>query len=92
MDKIFLLKCTAVFFVYSPAITKSRLGWIDGLLDTITDYASLEPRQVVELAQQISARFITIQFPIAFCNRTSGPFQSSFRILFDIGPRHRGFG
>ena len=38
---------------------RSRLGWIDGLLDTITDYASLEPRQVVELAQQISARFIT---------------------------------
>ncbi len=36
---------------------RSRLGWIDGLLDTITDYASLEPRQVVELAQQISARF-----------------------------------
>ena len=38
---------------------RSRLGWIDGLLATITDYASLEPRHVVELAQQISARFKT---------------------------------
>ena len=38
---------------------RSRLGWIDGILDTITDYASLEPGQVMELAKQISARFVS---------------------------------
>ena len=45
---------------------RSRLGWIDGLLDTITDYASLEPRQVVELAQQISARGVTADVQLLF--------------------------
>lgn len=38
---------------------RSRLGWIDGILDGVKDYASLVPRQVVELARQISARFVS---------------------------------
>lgn len=38
---------------------RSRLGWIDGILDGVKDYASLDPRQVVELARQISARFVS---------------------------------
>lgn len=38
---------------------KSRIGWIDLLLDDITDYAALEPEQVVELARRISARFLS---------------------------------
>lgn len=37
---------------------KSRLGWIDTLLEQIEDYASLEPGEVVELARIISARFM----------------------------------
>lgn len=37
---------------------KSRLSWIDGLLDPITDYAALNAQQVYELARQISARFM----------------------------------
>lgn len=38
---------------------RSRLGWVDGILDTVTDYSSLAPQQVVELARQISARFVS---------------------------------
>lgn len=38
---------------------KSRIGWIDTLLDGVGDYAALEPRDVYELARQISARFVS---------------------------------
>ena len=36
---------------------KSRLGWIDSLLEEVKDYAALQPEEVVGLARQISARF-----------------------------------
>lgn len=38
---------------------RSRIGWIDSYLAPVTDYAALEPRQVVELARQFSARFVS---------------------------------
>lgn len=38
---------------------KNRLAWIDTLLEEITDYAALEPREVAALTRQISARFLT---------------------------------
>lgn len=37
---------------------RSRLGWIDEILETVEDYASLEPSRVVELARQIGSRFV----------------------------------
>lgn len=44
---------------------RSRLGWIDEMLGAVTDYASLEPSQVIGLARQISARFV--------CRKEEGP-------------------
>lgn len=38
---------------------RSRLGWIDTILDEILDYAALESKDVVELARRISARFLS---------------------------------
>lgn len=38
---------------------RSRLAWIDVLLGSIPDYADLKPQEVVELARQISARFMS---------------------------------
>lgn len=38
---------------------KSRLGWIDSLLNEIADYAALGPGEVMELARKISARFLS---------------------------------
>lgn len=38
---------------------KSRIAWIDALLDSIVDYAVLESREVYELARQISTRFLS---------------------------------
>lgn len=52
-----LLKADVFVSRLSPH--RSRLGWIDILLDGLPDYASLEPCQVVELARQISARFLS---------------------------------
>ncbi len=42
------------------ALHKSRLGWIDALLEPVKDYAALEPEEVVELARQISSRFLSV--------------------------------
>lgn len=52
-----LLDCE--IFISRLAPHKSRLSWIDSLLDPITDYAALNAHQVYELARQISARFMT---------------------------------
>lgn len=38
---------------------KSRLEWIDVILDTVTDFGSLSPQRVVELAREISSRFVS---------------------------------
>lgn len=38
---------------------KNRLAWIDDLLEEITDYAALEPREVMEITRRITARFLT---------------------------------
>ncbi|MDE7073587.1 MAG: VWA domain-containing protein [Odoribacter sp.] len=37
---------------------RSRIGWIDELVDGIADFSVLEPPEVVELARRISARFL----------------------------------
>lgn len=41
------------------AAHRSRLEWIDTLLEPVKDYAALEPEEVVGLARQISARFLS---------------------------------
>lgn len=38
---------------------RSRIAWIDMILERITDYAALQPKDVVEIAREISGRFIS---------------------------------
>ncbi len=46
-------------FMARFASHRSRLVWIDDLLDAVSDYASLEPEDVYSLARKISARFLS---------------------------------